>query len=47
MIIPNEVMIMYREIEQDFLKWKNGKHKKPLLLSGARQVGNNVKLEIM
>lgn len=39
MIIPNEVMIMYREIEQDFLKWKNGKHKKPLLLSGARQVG--------
>lgn len=38
---------MYRVIEEYLSKWKEIKDAKPLLIKGARQVGNNVKLEIM
>ena len=38
---------MKRKIFNEFLKWKNKKNRKPLLVSGVRQCGNNVKLEIM
>lgn len=30
---------MYRDIYKDLIKWKNSKNRKPLILSGARQVG--------
>ena len=38
---------MKRIIYNDLIEWKNKKVKKPLIIKGARQVGNNVKLEIM
>lgn len=30
---------MYREIINDLIKWKNSRHRKPLILKGVRQVG--------
>ena len=30
---------MERQIYKDLLKWKNTKHKKPLIFTGTRQVG--------
>ena len=30
---------MYRSIIDDLVKWKNSKHRKPLILKGVRQVG--------
>ncbi|WP_253692612.1 MULTISPECIES: DUF4143 domain-containing protein [unclassified Treponema] len=30
---------MYRKISKDLEKWKTGKHRKPLILQGARQAG--------
>lgn len=38
---------MYREIEEKLKQWKHQTKKKPLIIKGARQVGNNVKFEIM
>ena len=38
---------MYRIAIEKLLKWKQSKRRKPLIIEGARQVGNNVKLEIM
>lgn len=38
---------MYRKMEEKLYQWKQQNKKKPLLIKGARQVGNNVKLEIM
>ena len=32
-------MIMKRKIIDDLIDWKNNKHRMPLLLFGARQVG--------
>ena len=40
-------LIMYRKIMRFLEVWKESEHRKPLILQGARQVGNNVKLEIM
>ncbi len=41
------VIDMKRTIYNDLMNWKKKQHKKPLIIKGARQVGNNVKLEIM
>lgn len=30
---------MYRKIKDFLISWKNSKHRKPLILQGARQVG--------
>ena len=30
---------MYRNKLKDLIEWKNSKNRKPLILSGARQVG--------
>ena len=38
---------MKRFITEKLIDWKNSKNRKPLILKGARQVGNNVKFEIM
>ena len=38
---------MKREVTQKLIKWKNSNNRMPLLLTGIRQCGNNVKLEIM
>ena len=38
---------MERKAMNDLIEWKNSKNRKPLLLYGARQVGNNVNLYIM
>ena len=38
---------MYRNAMEKLLKWKESKQRKPLIIEGARQVGNNVKLRIM
>lgn len=33
---------MKRKIFDDLMKWKKQSNKKPLIIKGARQVGNNV-----
>lgn len=35
---------MYRDITEQFIQWKNNPRKKPLILSGARQVGKTYSL---
>jgi predicted AAA+ superfamily ATPase len=36
---------MYRELYEQLLKWKNGTHRKPLIINGARQVGKTYLLK--
>ena len=36
---------MYRDIEQNLLRWKNQQDHMPLLLRGARQVGKTFVIE--
>lgn len=38
-IAITEVFFMYREITAKLIEWKNNTNKKPLIISGARQVG--------
>ena len=38
---------MKREIEQDLIRWKDSKNRKPLILSGARQVGKTYALKAL
>ena len=38
---------MYRLAIKKLKEWKNKEDRKPMILMGARQVGNNVKLRIM
>lgn len=35
---------MYRKVSQYLISWKNSKHRKPLILQGARQVGKTFSL---
>lgn len=35
---------MYRRIDKELVTWKNSKHRKPLILRGARQVGKTYSL---
>lgn len=39
--------MLYRKFYDYMMKWKEEPKKKALFISGARQIGNNVKLEIM
>lgn len=36
---------MERSIEKRLVEWKNSKFRKPLLISGARQVGKTYEIE--
>ena len=38
-------MEIYRNIEEQFSAWKNARHRKPLLLHGARQIGKTWSIE--
>lgn len=38
---------MYRTAIKQLYKWKESKYRKPMIIEGARQTGNNVKFEIM
>ena len=39
--------MLKRKAYDRLIRWKNQDHKKALCIIGARQIGNNVKLEIM
>ena len=38
---------MRRKVDEFLEDWKKSEGKYPLIIKGARQIGNNVKLEIM
>ena len=42
----NNIMLKRKAYDR-LIRWKNQDHKKALCIIGARQIGNNVKLEIM
>ena len=38
-LLPREVFAMKRNAMQSLIDWKNKKHRKPMIIRGARQVG--------